>query len=263
MYRRYVGVGEAIRKEYEVAAEDDKQRSIRSTEEVVRREERARYDQELAASREEWRREREQLLGDAERAQQEAVVRESAALEKKLREEFSQTLEHVLQEHEENLQETVSQTWKEAEEVKERAVEKARGEERQLAMQEADRLAQQVVKEKEAIAREAEMNKKLALRNQEEQLRCWHEQEQQKLQEEMQCKFRDELTSANIQHEKELDSLQQLLEKEKAKFQHLEEELLEMTELKNRWEQRHANLKAEFSSFIDQFPGFKGEFILK
>lgn len=228
----------------------------------MRREERDRHEASLAAAREDWRRERNQLLQDAEKEKQDAILREKEVLEMTLRDEFSQTLDGVMKDHEQHVQETVRLTWAEADQVKEEAMMKAREEERHIAACEADRVAQQVMLEKKAAAREAEERQQQALKEQDGQLRRWHRQEQEKLKKTMETTFADKLSSTNLEHQKQITSLHQVLDEERTKCQQLHEELREMTKKRDAWEQKYQDLRSEFSNFIDQFPGFKAEFIL-
>ena len=64
------------------------------------------------------------------------------------------------------------------------------------------------------------------------------------------------------QYQAKLDELQSRYDDQLAKCQSLEGELQAMADLKAEWEQKHSNVKQEFSDFIDQFPGFRGEFLL-
>lgn len=87
-----VGVGEDLRLQYEAAAEDSKQKAIRCTEEVVRREEEERRQQTLVAARKEWQLERQELFREAHESQLRAIARQNGILEKKLRQEFTDTV---------------------------------------------------------------------------------------------------------------------------------------------------------------------------
>ena len=258
----HVGVGEAIRKEYDQAAEDEKQRSIRCTEEVVRREERARHEQELAAARDDWSIERTRLLQEAQSQQQDAVSREKVLLESSLREEFACALERVMKSHKEDVKQAVRETWREANEVKEQAVAMARREEKRLSLSEASKVVEQVARDRKTAAMKAEQTKKQALIDQEEQLLRWHEEEQDKLRNKMENAFEDKMNSTIKDHRNQLATVQQMLQEERARAEVLTEELRAMTAQRDTWAQQHRDLRDEFASFIDQFPGFKAEFIL-
>lgn len=258
----FTGVGEAIRKEYDQAAEDEKQRAIRCTEEVVRREERARQEQELAAARAEWSLERTHLLEEAQSQQQVAVTREKSLLETKLRDEFTSALERLMKTHEEEINNTIKETWREANEVKEQAVVMARDEEKQLASNEARRVAEQVARDKQTAAIKADNDKKQALIDQEKHLHHWHQEEQDKLRNKLESGFEDKMSSTNKEHKNKMATVQQMLQEERARSELLVEELRAMTAQRDNWEQQHRELKNEFARFIDQFPGFKAEFIL-
>ena len=82
-------MGEDLRQQYEVAAEESRQKAIRCTEEVVRREEEERRQQALAAARKEWQLERQQLFKEAHESQLRAIARQNSILEEKRRQEFA------------------------------------------------------------------------------------------------------------------------------------------------------------------------------
>ena len=85
-------MGEDLRQQYQAAAEDSKQEAIRCAEEAVRREEEERRQQALAAARKEWQLERQQLFKEAHESQLRAIARQNRILEKKLRQEFADTI---------------------------------------------------------------------------------------------------------------------------------------------------------------------------
>ena len=69
--------------------------------------------------------------------------------------------------------------------------------------------------------------------------------------------FEGRLSEVCTQYQAKLDELQSGYGNQLAKG-----ELQAMADLKAEWEQKHADVKQEFSDFIDQFPGFRGEFLL-
>ena len=229
---------------------------------MIRREERARLEQQLATARAEWSMERTHLLEEANSQQQLAVTREKSLLETRLRDEFTCALERLMKSHEEEMTHTIEETWREANEVKEQAVAMARHEEKQLATNEARRVAEQVARDKQTAAMEADQTKKQALQDQEKHLHDWYEEEQDKLRNKLERVFEDKMDSTSKEHRNKMAMVQQMLQEERARSQLLVEELRAMTAQRNNWEQQHRELKNEFARFIDQFPGFKAEFIL-
>lgn len=256
-------MGGAIEQKHALLAEEKKQMCIRLAEERVREEERVRYEQQLADARAKWREERRKLSIAAQEEQHRAIMRESTAQEERLREEFAHMLEHLAKEHESNLQETITKTLLEADAVKNSAVEEARLEEKELAKANAEGVAEEVRKQSERTAKEAEDIKQAALNEQKTHIHHWHDDQQQLLRNELQQYYADKLAATCEEHETQLASLQEELQEERNKRFHSQKELSKMTQLKDDWKFKYDKLKMEFSHFIDQFPGFKGEFILK
>ena len=171
-------------------------------------------------------------------------------------------MERVMKSHKEDVKQAVRETWREANEVKEQAVAMARREEKRLSLSEASKVVEQVARDRKTAAMKAEQTKKQALIDQEEQLLRWHEEEQDKLRNKMENAFEDKMNSTIKDHRNQLATVQQMLQEERARAEVLTEELRAMTAQRDTWAQQHRDLRDEFASFIDQFPGFKAEFIL-
>lgn len=240
-----------------------KQKAIRCTEEVVRREETAERERALAAARDEWKKERQELFKEAHQSQLRAIAKHSAILEEKLRNEFAETLMRAQDENRQHLQAMVEATWREAEELKQKAVAEARKEERALAREEAERVAERVVQEKRAAAELAAKEKAHALEELRRHLGNVQESALQDQCRKLERTFEQKLSEESAQYEVKLAELQKQHEEQVAVCQRLEGELEGMTDLKDEWARKHRDLKAAFSDFIDQFPGFRGEFLLK
>lgn len=259
----FAGIGETIRQHYEDFAEHNKQRAIRSTEEVVRREERTKRDEELAKVTEEWEQERDCLARRAAEDKNRAVETAKESHEKKLRTDFEIFLATVRQQHNENTRQKVEETWKQAEKMREAAVSKAREEERLEAERKARIVADTTRQQREELIARMEEEKLQALEQQKQQLECKHQQETEALISELQQKFDKKLSNVCEQYDSEVLATQLLLNEKCLENAQLKEELKDMTGQRDDWISRHQELRQEYSTFIDQFPGFRGEFLLK
>ena len=65
------------------------------------------------------------------------------------------------------------------------------------------------------------------------------------------------------EYESKLAALTQLSNEQAAEMEALRIDLEEMRESRDDWELKYRNLRIEFADFIEQFPGFRAEFILK
>lgn len=242
--------------------EEDKQKAIRCTEDVVRREETSRREHELTMAKREWKNERQQLFQEAHQSQLRAIARQNAILEQKLRKEFAEMLIEVQGQHREHVEEVISQTWAEAEIVKQNAIDDTRKEEREIARQEAEKVAECVAKEKSVEAELAAKERAQALEEQRICLGQLHSESLSKQKRQIEAEFDKKLGKICDDYEVRLSEIQSKLEGQIAVSHALDRDLEDMTSLKNDWEEKYMALKQEFSNFIDQFPGFRGEFLL-
>lgn len=218
---------------------------------------------ELARAREEWNLEKQRLFQEAHHNQLRAIARQTGILEDRLRKEFQERLTRVEQEHEEYMELTVRKTWEEARVVREKAVADARHEEQQSAAEEAVQVAARVAQEKKEEKEQAEREKMKAL---EEHTQYMEELQRKALgqqQRELDKHYAEKIKDLTDKYESMLAQLRQQLNDEVTDNQQLMTDLEEMTKSRNSWEMQYRNLKIEFADFIDQFPGFRAEFILK
>ena len=244
-------------------AEGERERATRCREEVVRREEQQLREEALEKAREGWEKERQELFREAHQSQVRAIARHSDALEKELRKEFSDTLEAVQRKHEKDVLETVQRVWGEADSVRERAVADSRLEEQAAAREEADREAELVAGEKRTLVQRLEEEKQRALREQKDTLNDAHREGLQVHKRELRVEFDQELEFVSSDYEAKLGELQTRYDEELSTSGTLRQELADTTAEMIDWQQKYEKLKLEFSDFIDQFPGFRGDFILK
>ena len=244
-------------------AEDSKQRAIRSTKEVVEREQTQKWEEELERAREAWKTEKQQLFQEAHQNQLRAIARQTGILEDKLREEFQDRLTRIEEEHQDYMELTVQNTWEKAWGIREKAVADTRLEEQQLAAEEAMAVAKRVAQEKAEEKEQAEKEKINALESHTrymEELQKKALREQQRELEDLHATKTKGITDT---YEMRIAELSDQLSEEAADNQQLRTDLQEMTESRDNWEMQYRNLKMEFADFIDQFPGFRSEFILK
>lgn len=191
-----------------------------------------------------------------------AIARQNAILEQKLRKEFAETLIEVQGQHREHVEEVVRQTWAEAEIVKQNAVDDTRKEEKEIARQEAKRVAECVAEEKSLEAELAAKEKAQALEEQRIHLGRLHSEALGEQKRQLEAEFDEKLGKVCDNYNAKLSELQSNLDEQIVVNQTLDRDLENMTSLKNEWEEKYMALKQEFSNFIDQFPGFRGEFLL-
>lgn len=259
----WAGIGEKIKLETEEAAADSRQRAIRCTKEVVEREESQRREEALSSARDEWQEEKQQLFQEAHRNQLGAITRQTAILEKKLRVEFQNHLAQLQLDSREHLQRTVHSTWIEAEAKKNEAVANTRIEEHHLAGKEAERVANIVGREKRELRQRAEEEKIKALDGHTKLMEGVCRQALAKQQQELEQVHDSAAIAMSETYESRLAELALQLGMQAAEMEKLRTDLEEMKDSRDRWESKHRNLKMEFADFIEQFPGFRAEFILK
>ena len=80
---------------------------------------------------------------------------------------------------------------------------------------------------------------------------------------ELQEMHQSEIDKIKQHYDLSLSKMSTKLHEEQSSNHQLTRDLQEMTKQKEEWEKKYHSLKVEFSHFIDQFPGFRGEFILK
>ena len=162
-----------------------------------------------------------------------------------------------------HLQKTIDETWEEAEELRQKAIYETRQEEQAQAEEEARRVAERVAGEKALAAELAARERAQVLEEQRQHLEDVREQALEDQRTELEEEFERRLGEVCAHCDAKLAELQERLDGEVARGQRLEGELQDMTQCRDEWEQKHANLKEEFSDFIDRLPGFKGDFLLK
>lgn len=258
-----IGVGESLRQQQEQAAEEDKRKAVLCTEEVVRREEACKQEEQLTKAREEWKKERQQLFQEAHHNQLRAIARQTTILEKTLRKEFEDACTKLEEEHRLQVDMVIRKTWEEADVVKKKAISDTRHEEHERAREEARMVAQKVHEEKLLAAELAAKDKAHALEEQRQQMEQLQSEALEIQKQKLETIFDVKLNEEACINSAKLAESEQCYSEQKATAERLERELNEMRKLKEEWEEKYQNLKVEFSDFIDQFPGFKGEFLLQ
>ena len=220
-------------------------------------------DEALTKVAEEWEQEKECLIRRACEDKNRAMETAKELHEKKLRADFEVFLANVRQQHDENTRKSVEETWKQAEKMKEAAVLSAREEERLEAERQARIVADTTRQQTEELIAQMEEEKIQALEQQRQQLEYEHQQETEALTNELHEKFDQKLADVCEQYDSEVLATQMLLNEKCSENVQLKEELEDMTTQRDNWIAKHQELRQEYSRFIDQFPGFRGEFLLK
>lgn len=259
----YAGIGEVLRQQCVDLAEDKRQRTIRSVEEVIRREEGAKANKKLSEAKSVWLEERKTLFQDAHQSQLRAIARQSSILETQLRKEFADTLEHLAQEHEETLAREIEKTWTEAEAIKRDTVEGAKQVERAIARANAREQAEKFAETIRQNNQRAEKDKQNALSEQMEILKLEECRALKRQRAELEGEFEKKLSSVCEESRCKLEEVGRELTEQQRIVEELEIKLTTMTQLKDNWETKYDNIRTEFSHFIDLVPGFRGEFVLK
>lgn len=256
-------MGEKIRLKTLESAELNKQRAIRCTKEVVQREEAQKREEEIIRANERWKKEKQQLFRDAHQSQLRAIAKQTAILEKELEKKHKEELATYQHEATENLDNTVQRIRKEAEMMTLKAVLDARLDEQAIAQKETEKVAKKVIEEKKDAKERAEREREKALANHTIYMKALSKQALEEKEKELRETFSTQMERLNNDHKTEISALKQLLNEHTAEIEKLRADLHSVTESRNLWEVKYQNLKMEFSDFINQFPGFRSEFILK
>lgn len=259
----FVEVGEGLRAQHDAVAEENKQRAIRSTEEVVRREEAEKREGALKEARERWAKERQELFVEAHQNQLRAIAKHTSILEEKLRSEFATKMKEVATGNKKRLEHTVEKTWLEAGDIRDEAVLQARAEEREKAVREAERVRETVSEEKAIERQQALLEKDQALMLQQTKLEEEKERALEKQRQELTAEMQSKLTALREECDQKFGEMEKTFKQQVAETELVRQELLRMAEQKADWESRHARLKQEFADFIDKVPGFRAEFVLQ
>lgn len=259
----FVEVGEGLRAQHDAVAEENKQRAIRSTEEVVRREEAEKKEGALKEARERWAKERQELFVEAHQNQLRAIAKHTSILEEKLRSEFATKMKEVATGNKKRLEHTVEKTWLEAGDIRDEAVLQARAEEREKAVREAERVRETVSEEKAIERQQALLEKDQAPMLQQTKLEEEKERALEKQRQELTAEMQSKLAALREECDQKFGEMEKTFKQQVAETELVRQELLRMTEQKADWESRHARLKQEFADFIDKVPGFRAEFVLQ
>lgn len=252
-----------MKQKYDEEVEERLHKAVLCAEEVTRREETQKWEQLLSAAREEWKQERQQLFHDAHQGQMRAIAKQNAVLEEKLRKEFAETCVRLDASHEQQLQKSIRLAWEEADKLRQDAVDEARQQEQAVARKSAEETAQRVTKEKNQAKELAERGKLQAVNDERMQLGEKHKNVMCDMKLELEQQFETRMNQMRSEYEAKLSYLQAIIDEQSAIRTKLELGLAAMKELQSETEIKYETMKTEFSNFIDQVPGFKGEFILK
>ena len=142
-------------------------------------------------------------------------------------------------------------------------MEEARREGRARAREEAEREAARVAIQRRDDVEEAERDKEAALEEQRERLGEVKRRALSDHENSLREEFRTKLAEVCESYDVRLGEVEAECDKRQARIREVEGELVGMRTLRDEWESKCESTKKEFSDFIDQFPGFRGEFLLK
>ena len=202
-------------------------------------------------------------MAEFEKEKQKCILLEKAALESKLMRDYENRLEMLQHSHNEKLKETVSKTWSQAEIIKDKIVNDAREEEKQLALEIATQTAHKFEQEKQEMEILFEQLKEKALQDQRKLLETESNTKQHLMEQEFQLTYERKLTEICNNYNSELKVYQQLLDDKNKESKNIMEKVDEIKLERDEWKSKYENLKAEFSNFIEQFPGFNADFLLQ
>jgi len=219
--------------------------------------------QALSEAADEAQRQKELLLEEATKERLLAIVEANAVLTAELKQQEELHIKLVQETEDKRLQQALKDASIEASKKQNEAVSLARAEEQEFARKEVERVAQITEDRRIEALLQAEEEQRKALENQEQQLSEKHAAEMKAKEQDLQQAHADETSQLRKEYDTVLGQLNSKLQKEQGINSHLTADLQKMTLEKEDWEKKYQNLKVEFSHFIDQFPGFRGEFILK
>ena len=208
-------------------------------------------------------RQKELLLEEATKERLLAIVEANAVLTAELKQQEELNIKLVRGAEDKRLQQALKDASIEASKRQDEAVALARAEEQESARKEAERVAQITEDRRIEASLQAEEEQRKALENQEQQLSEKHAAEMKAKEQELQQTHANETDKLKQDYDTLLSQLNSKLQEEQGINSRLTADLQQMTVEKEDWEKKYQNLKVEFSHFIDQFPGFRGEFILK
>jgi len=208
-------------------------------------------------------REKELIMEEARKERLIAITEANAILTTELKWQEELNIKSVREAEEKRLQKALKDAANVALQRQNEAVAMARKEEQELARKEAERVAQITEERRIEAALQAEEEQRKALENQELLLNQKHAVAMETKQTELQEIHRSEIDKLKQNYDLLLSQMSARLQEEQNSNSQLTLDLQEMTKQKEEWEKKYYSLKVEFSHFIDQFPGFRGEFILK
>ena len=219
--------------------------------------------QALTKAADEATREKELLLDEARKERLIAIAEANTKLTAELKQQEELHVKSVREAEEKRLQKALKDAAYVATQRQNESVATARKEEKEIAKRAAERVAQITEERRVETALQAEEEQRQALRSQEFLLSQKHAAAMEAKQTELEEIHRNEIDKLKQHYDMLLSQMSDKLQDEQSSNHQLTVDLEDMTKQKEKWEEKYQSLKLEFSHFIDQFPGFRGEFILK
>ncbi len=258
-----IEVGESIRTEYQREYEHERTKALVATEEIVRREEQLICERKLEEAKERWLLEQKKLLKEAKAHELKEIAKEKELQKQQLQNEFAAKMKDSEDMHQIKLQERLSEARKIAEEEKNEAIEQTRREESELAEGLAVQIKHELedIKQEELLRQREEARKELE--DHKEQLNKQHMREKDQLERTLNKECEERLSALIKDHERVVMASQQVFYDLVLENSRTVDTLRDTMDNRDYWKNKYESLKLEFSDFIDQFPGFKGDFLIK
>ena len=258
-----IEVGEAVRNKLEQDFQHDKTRALLATEEIVRREEQLICQSKLQNSQKEWLIEKDKILEERKKHEIQEVAKQTEILREKLTMEFEAAKIKMEVLNQENIKERLEKARISAEKDRKQAVSEAREEEKKIAETLSIEMQMQFEEEKKQELQEQHEKTQNLLHEQAQRMNNQCKKEKNLLVQKLNKEHSENMCALKRDHESELQASQQVYYDLVLENKKIMEDLRETIDDRDYWKKKYEDLKLEFSDFVDQFPGFKGEFLIK
>lgn len=256
-------VGEVIRDEYDQQMEDQKRRAIIATEEMVRREEQTIHEAKLNEANKRYESEKEKLIEECKQHNEREITTQKEILKEQMEREFEGVKKEMIRVHSQQMDKKLYEAKLAAEQEKKAAIEKTREEEQKFSSELAAKMLVNFEEEKQQEKIKNEHEIEMLLKENTAKLQKQNNLEQTLLQHKLTKQYEDKIQAIKKEHEIEVTASQQVYYDLLMEHNSIKEELRKAIDEKDYWKKAHDDKKLEFSHFIDQFPGFKGDFLIK
>lgn len=256
-------VGETIRDEYDRQQEDDKRRALIATEEMVRREEQTIYQARINEANKHFESEKEKILKECKQHNEREIASQKELLKEQMEKEFEGVKQKMKRAHLKQLEKELHEAKLAAEQDKKAAIEKTREEEQKFSSELAAQMMTDFAEEKQRARIKHDQETEMLLKENTTKMQKQNSVEQTLLRHKLTKQYEDKIRAKNREHDIELTASQQVYYDLLMEHNAIKEELRKMRDDRDYWKKAYDDKKIEFSHFVDQFPGFKGDFLIK